>query len=80
MRSLFRLEFMHLLDVNSKTTSGVETARTHAAFEVFGLLMLHEDWRAISVSDAREMQVTNPSHLQTHVHSTSTKDGESRVH
>ena len=53
MRSLFWLEFMHLLDVDSKTTSGVETARTHAAFEVFRLLMLHEDWRAMSVSDAR---------------------------
>lgn len=38
---LFRLELVNLLNVNSKTSSCVKTARTHAAFEVFGLLMLH---------------------------------------
>jgi len=38
---LFWLELVNLLNVNSKTASCVKTARTHATFEVFGLLMLH---------------------------------------
>jgi hypothetical protein len=38
---LFWLELVNLLNVNSKTTSCVKTARTHATFEVFGLLVLH---------------------------------------
>jgi len=38
---LFCFELVNLLNVNSKTTSCVKTARTHATFEVFGLLVLH---------------------------------------
>ena len=38
---LFRLEFMNLLYVNCETACRVEAARTHIAFEVLGLLVLH---------------------------------------
>jgi len=38
---LFWFELVDLLNVNCKTTSCIKTARTHATFEVFGLLVLH---------------------------------------
>jgi hypothetical protein len=38
---LFWFELVDLLYVNCKTTSCVKTARAHATFEMFGLLMLH---------------------------------------
>jgi len=43
MRSLFGLEFVHLLNMDSKATSSVQATRTHAAFEVFRLLVLHKN-------------------------------------
>lgn len=33
---------MHLLNVDSKTSSGIELARAVLALEMLGLLMLHE--------------------------------------
>jgi hypothetical protein len=41
---LFGLKLVHLLDVYGETTGCVETARTEVTFEVFSLLVLHENW------------------------------------
>jgi hypothetical protein len=40
-REVFWFELVDLLYVNCKTTCCVKTARTHATFEMFGLLVLH---------------------------------------
>lgn len=40
---LLRFELVDLLNVNRKTASCVKTTRTHATFEVLGLLVLHQN-------------------------------------
>jgi hypothetical protein len=41
--SLIRFQFMHLLNMNRKTASSIQSSRTVFAFEVLSLLMLHKD-------------------------------------
>jgi hypothetical protein len=40
---LLWFELVDLLNVNCKTASCVKTTRTHATFEVLGLLVLHQN-------------------------------------
>jgi hypothetical protein len=49
-RKIFWLKFMHLLDVNSQTASGVQTTRTHATLEVLGLLVLHQNFLILKLA------------------------------
>lgn len=43
---------MHLLNVDSKTSSGIELARAVLALEMLGLLMLHEHFLVLELSFA----------------------------
>lgn len=69
--SLFGIEFMHLLDMDCETTSGIKTPRTMATFKVLGFLMLHQDYNGINLVKASQ-QNAHLFHPRIHVRSTST--------
>lgn len=56
MDLLVGLELVHLLDMNSKATSGIQAARAHIALEVLSLLVLHENY-------IHDIQLRRPSPL-----------------
>lgn len=71
--ALIRLELMNLLNVNRQTAGGVQPPRAHVTLEVLGLLMLHQNCVVRSVFSVRGRKwATDPSHLRTPAHSTST--------
>ena len=47
--SLFGFEFVYLLDMDRKTSCGVQATRTHVTLEMFCLLVLHENCIATQV-------------------------------
>lgn len=69
---------MHLLDMDRKATSSVEFSGAMAALEVFGLLMLHQDyaWALVSLDYLSFVMRLYLSHLQNHARSTSTTAAE----
>ena len=75
--SLFGLELVHLLYVYCQPACGVQSPRTQVALEVLSLLVLHQNLGELSMHRYGLKGMTNPSHLQTPSHSTSTKGGGS---
>jgi hypothetical protein len=49
-RQCVSVELVHLLDVDRQTTSRIEPTRAHAALEMLGLLMLHQNLLILELS------------------------------
>ena len=77
MDVLLRLKLVDLLDVDGETAGGVEATWAEVALEMLGLLVLHQNCGGFSIHGNGLEGMTNPSHLQTPSHSTSTKGGGS---
>ena len=57
--SLFGFEFVYLLNVDRKTSCGVQATRTHITLEMFCLLVLHEDFIAVRVRMTSSSEAEN---------------------
>ena len=74
--ALFRLQLVHLLDVDGETTGRVQSSGAHVALEVLRLLVLHEDWGKGDKYTPNAQHVdAHPFHPQIRAHSTSTMAG-----